>query len=46
MNITIIGTDYVDLVTGTYFLEMGSKVTYVDIADSLLKAIYYFKGII
>lgn len=37
MKITIIGTGYVGLVTGTCFSEMGNKVYCVDIDDAKIK---------
>ena len=39
MNIVVIGSDYVGLVSGTCFAEMGNKVTYVDIDP--VKTIYF-----
>ena len=37
MNITVIGTGYVGLVTGTCFAEMGNNVICVDIDDDKVK---------
>ena len=37
MNITVIGSGYVGLVSGACFAEMGNKVTCVDIDQSRLK---------
>ena len=43
MNIAIVGTGYVGLVSGTCFAEMGANVTCVDVdqkkVDMLLKGI-------
>ncbi|MGV6846285.1 MAG: UDP-glucose dehydrogenase family protein [Lutibacter sp.] len=39
MNITVIGTGYVGLVTGTCFSEMGNKVTCIDVDRSKIEAL-------
>ncbi|NIJ44304.1 UDPglucose 6-dehydrogenase [Wenyingzhuangia heitensis] len=39
MNITVVGTGYVGLVTGTCFSEMGNKVTCIDIDQKKVEAL-------
>lgn len=38
MKITVVGTGYVGLVTGTCFAETGNKVTCVDIDEKKFKS--------
>ncbi len=39
MKITVVGTGYVGLVTGTCFAEMGNQVTCVDVNEEKIKAL-------
>jgi UDPglucose 6-dehydrogenase len=47
MNITVIGSGYVGLVSGTCFAEMGNRVTCVDIDPKAIDEAkeHYLKGI-
>ena len=44
MNIAIVGTGYVGLVSGTCFAEMGINVTCVDVDESKIDSLR--KGIV
>ena len=39
MNITIIGTGYVGLVTGTCFSDMGNEVYCVDVLEEKIQSL-------
>lgn len=39
MNVAIVGTGYVGLVSGTCFAEMGAHVTCVDVDETKIKSL-------
>ena len=41
MNIAIVGTGYVGLVTGTCFAEMGVNVTCVDVVEEKILSLIH-----
>ena len=47
MNVSVVGTGYVGLVTGTCFAETGMDVTCVDVDETKMSRIveHYFKAL-